>query len=109
MIDLKWLEVLHSHGDELSPVSQQSKSKSVDEKLNILLAIVFFFEVGWHCFTDLLLRIDSKFTASIALLIKSSLMKCGLAFVLRRSLQTGLNNLYWAVCKMVALTLYSAD
>ena len=64
---------------------------------------------------DLLLRIDGKFTASIPLLIKSSLMKCVLAsqgFVLRRSLQTaGLNNLYWAVSKMMAVTLYiySAD
>ena len=37
--------------------------------------------------TDLLLRIDGKFTASIPLLIKSSLMKCVLAFVLRRSLR----------------------
>ena len=57
----------------------------------------------------LLLRIDGKFTASIPLLIKSSLMKCVLASVLRRSLQTGLNNLYWAVSKMMAVTLYSAD
>ena len=59
--------------------------------------------------TDLLLRIDGKFTASIPLLIKSSLMKCVLASVLRRSLRTGLNNLYWAVSEMMAITLYSAD
>ena len=45
--------------------------------------------------TDLLLRIDGKFTALIPLLIKSSLMKCVLVSVLRRSLRTGLNNLYW--------------
>ena len=59
--------------------------------------------------TDLLLRIDGKFTASIKLLIKSSLMKCFLASVLRRSLRTGLRNLYWAVSKVMAVTLYSAD
>ena len=59
--------------------------------------------------TELLLRIDGKFTASIPLLIKSSLMKCVLASVLRISLRTGLNNLYWAVSKMVAITLFSAD
>ena len=59
--------------------------------------------------TDLLLRIDGKFTASIPLLIKSSLMKCVLASVLIRSLRTGLNNLYWAVSEMMAITLYSAD
>ena len=52
--------------------------------------------------TDLLLRIDGKFTASITLVIKSSLMKCVLATVLRRSLRTSLNNLYWAVSKMMA-------
>ena len=40
----------------------------------------------------MLLRIDGKFTASIPLLIKSSLMKCVLASVLKISLQTGLNN-----------------
>ena len=54
---------------------------------------------------DLLLRIDGKFTSSIPLLIKSSLMKCILAPVLRRSLRTGLNNLYWAVSKMMAVPL----
>ena len=59
--------------------------------------------------TDLLLRTDGKFTASIPLLIKSSLMKCVLACVLRRSLRTGLNDLYWAVSKMMAVTLCSAD
>ena len=59
--------------------------------------------------TDLLLRIDGKFTASVPFLIKSSLMKFVLASVLRRSLRTGLNNLYWAVSKMMAVTLYSAD
>ena len=52
--------------------------------------------------TDLLLRIDGKFTASIPLLIKSSLMKCVLASVLRRSLRTGINNLHWAVSKLMA-------
>ena len=57
--------------------------------------------------TDLLLRIDSKLTASIPLLIKSSLMKYVLASVLRRSLRTALNKLYWAVSKMMAVTLYS--
>ena len=41
--------------------------------------------------TDLLLRIEGKFTASIPLLIKPSLMKCVLASVLRISLRTGLN------------------
>ena len=59
--------------------------------------------------TDLLIRIDGKFTASIPLLIKSRLMKCILASVLRRSLRTGLSNLYWAVSKMMAVTLYSTD
>ena len=59
--------------------------------------------------TDLLLRIDGKFIASIFLLIKSRLMKCVLAFVLRRSLRAGLNNLYWAVSKIMVVTLYSAD
>ena len=59
--------------------------------------------------TDFLLRTDGKVTASIPLLIKSNLIKCVLACVLRRSLQTGLNNLYWAVSKMMAVTLYSAD
>ena len=59
--------------------------------------------------TDLLLRIDGKFTASIPLLIKSGLMKCVLASVLRRSLRTSLNNLYCAVSKMMAVTLYLAD
>ena len=54
--------------------------------------------------TDFLLRIDGKFTASIPLLIKSSLIKYVLASVLRRSLRAGLNNLYWAVSKMVAVT-----
>ena len=29
--------------------------------------------------------------------------------ICRRSLQTGLNNLYWAVSKIMAVTLYSAD
>ena len=57
--------------------------------------------------TDLLLRIYGKFTASIPLLIKSGLMKCVLASVLKRSLQTGLNNMYWAVSKIMAVTLYS--
>ena len=56
--------------------------------------------------TDLLLRIDGKFTASIPLLIKSSLMECVLASVRRRLLRTGLNNLYWAVSKIMAVTLY---
>ena len=51
-------------------------------------------QVGTVSVTDLLLRIDGKFTASIPLLIKSSLIKCVLASVLRRSLRTGLNNLY---------------
>ena len=37
--------------------------------------------------TDLLLRIDGKFTASIPLLMESTLIKCVLATVLRRSLQ----------------------
>ena len=59
--------------------------------------------------TDMLLRIDGKFTALIPLLIKSSLMKCVLASVLRISLRTGLNNLYWAVSEMMTVTLYSAD
>ena len=59
--------------------------------------------------TDLLLRIDGKATASIPLLIKLSLMKCVLASVLRRSLRTGLNNLYWAVTKMMDVTLYSEN
>ena len=59
--------------------------------------------------TELLLRIAGKFTASIPLLIKPSLMKCVLVSVYRRSLRTGLNNLYWAVSKIVAVTLYSAD
>ena len=59
--------------------------------------------------TDLLLRIGGKFATSIPLLIKSSLMKCVLASVLRRSLRTGLNNLYWAVSKMIAVKLYSAE
>ena len=59
--------------------------------------------------TDLLLRIDGKFTASIPLLVKLSLIKCFLASVLRRSLRTGLNNLYWTVSKIMAVTLYSAD
>ena len=59
--------------------------------------------------TDLLLRIDGKFTASIPLLIKSSLIKYVLASVLRRSLWTDVNNLYWAVSKMMAVALYSAD
>ena len=65
--------------------------------------------VGTVSITDLLLRIDGKFTASIPLLIKSSFMKCVLACVLGISLWTGLNNLYWAVSKMIAVTLYSAD
>ena len=63
-------------------------------------------QVGTVSVTDLLLRIDSKFTASVLLLMKSSLTKCVLASVLMR---TGLNNLYWAVSKMMAVTLYSAD
>ena len=66
-------------------------------------------QVGTVSVTDLLLRIDGKFTASIPLLIKSSLMKWVLASVLRRSLRTGLNNLYWAVSDMMAVTLYTAD
>ena len=66
-------------------------------------------QVGTVSVTDLLLRIDGKFTASIPLLIKSSLMKCVLVSVLRISLRTGLNYLYWAVSKMIAVTLYSAD
>ena len=57
----------------------------------------------------LLFRIDGKVTASMPLLIKSSLMKYVLASVLRRSLWTALNNLYWTVSKMMAVTLYSAD
>ena len=65
--------------------------------------------VGTVSVTDLLLRIDGKFTASIPLLTKSSLMKCVLASLLRSSLRTGLNNLYWAVSKIMAVTLYSAD
>ena len=65
--------------------------------------------VGTVSVTDLLLRIDGNFTASIPLLIKSSLMKCVLASVLRTSLWTSLNNLYWVVSKMMAVTLYSAD
>ena len=36
--------------------------------------------------TDMLLRTDGKFTVSIPLLIKSSLIKCILASVFRRSL-----------------------
>ena len=36
-------------------------------------------------------------------------MKCVLASLLRRSLQTGLNNLYWAASKMTAVTLYSVN
>ena len=36
-------------------------------------------------------------------------MKCVLASVLKISLRTGLNDLYWAVSKMIAVTLYSAD
>ena len=59
--------------------------------------------------TDLLLKIDGKFTASIPLLMKLSLIKCVLAFVLKRSLWTGLNNLYWVVSKIMAVTLYFAD
>ena len=59
--------------------------------------------------TDLLLRTDGKFTASIPLLIKSSFIKCKLASVLRRSLQTDLSNHLWALFNMMALTLYSAD
>ena len=54
--------------------------------------------------TDLLLRIDGKFTASLPLLIKSSLMKCVLASVLID--HCGLNNLYWAVSKIMSETLY---
>ena len=56
--------------------------------------------------TDLLLRIDGKFIASIPLLMKLSLIKCVLPSVLRRSLRTGLNNLYWAVSKIMAVTLF---
>ena len=66
-------------------------------------------KVGTVSVTDLLLKIDGKFTASIPLLIKLSLIKCVLASVLRRSLQTGLNNPYWAVSKIMAVILYSAD
>ena len=36
-------------------------------------------------------------------------MKCVLASVLRILLWTGLNNLYWAVSKMIAVTPYSVD
>ena len=58
---------------------------------------------------DMLLRIDGKFTASIPLLMKLSLIKCVLVSVLRRSLQTGLDNLYWDMSKIIAVTLYSVD
>ena len=54
--------------------------------------------------TDLLLRIDGKFTASVPLLMKLSSIKCVLASILRRSLCPGLNNLYWAVSKIIAVT-----
>ena len=67
-------------------------------------------KVGNLLIADLLRKNDGKFTASIPLLIKSSLTKCVLAFVLRRSLHTGQNNLYWVVSKMMAVTtLYSAE
>ena len=65
--------------------------------------------VGTVSVTDLLLKIDGKFTASIPLLMKLSLMKCVLASVLRRSIGAGLNILYWVVPKIMAVTLYSAD
>ena len=65
------------------------------------LLVVVFFKIGWHCFNDLLLlRIDGKLRL---------LINCVLASVLRRSLWTGLNNLYLAVSKMVAVTRYSTD
>ena len=54
--------------------------------------------------TDLLLRIDGKFTSSVFMLMKLSSIKCVLASILRRSLRPGLNNLYWAVCKIIAVT-----
>ena len=57
--------------------------------------------------TDLLLKIDGTLTASIPLLIKLSLIKCVLASVLRRSLRTGLNNLYWVVSKIIAAELHT--
>ena len=59
--------------------------------------------------TNLLLRIGGKFTASVPLLMKLSLIKCVLGSVLRRSLRTGLNNMYWAVSKIMFVTLYLAD
>ena len=59
--------------------------------------------------TDLLLRIDGKFTASIPLLMTINVIKCVLASALGRLLWTGLNNLHWAVSKIMAVTLYSAD
>ena len=59
--------------------------------------------------TDLILGIDGKFIASLPLLMKLGLKKCVLASVLKRSLQTGQNNLYWAVSKIMAVILYSAD
>ena len=65
--------------------------------------------VGTVSVTDLLLRIDGKFIASIPLFVKVRLINCVLASVLWRSLRTGLNNLLLAVSKMIAVTRYSAD
>ena len=64
-------------------------------------------QVGTISMTDLLLKTDDKFIVSIPLLMKLSLIKCVLATVLRRSLRTGLNNLYWAVFEIIAVTLCS--
>ena len=41
--------------------------------------------------------------------MKLSLIKSVLASVLRRSLLTGLNNLYWGVSQIMAAILYSTD
>ena len=57
--------------------------------------------------TDLLLKTDGKLIHWINSFVDE--VKSDKMCLLKRLLQTGLNNLYWTVSKIIAVTLYSAD